>query len=87
MAKNSFKRTKSGFNYSGDLTECIAAARAKIERLKKDTPYIVRRFTDEKKRYNAHFKAISDATEFIDIATEHIGKENKTQEANNEQNT
>lgn len=67
-AKNGFIKTKSGFSFWGDISECIKVAERKIERLKKDTAYIARRHEEEERRYKAHFTAINNAEHFISLA-------------------
>ena len=69
MARNSFARNKNGFTYRGDLEECIKLA----QRL--DDDYITRMYKDAKRRYEAHFKAISTATDFIECAKAHLEKQ------------
>lgn len=79
-----FKKTKHGFSYCGNLDECIEVARRKIGRLQTETVYITRRYVEEKRRYEAHFKAIEEANDFIEIATEQIETEKKNKEAKND---
>lgn len=81
-ANYGYKRTKNGFSFYGDLQECINAAKRRLENLHKNTPYIVRVYTEAKSRRDAHFKAIETATEFIEIATKHLEKQAAENEAN-----
>ena len=39
------------------------------------TDYITRMYKDAKRRYEAHFKAISTATDFIECAKAHLEKQ------------
>ena len=75
MARNSFARNKNGFTYRGDLEECIKLAQRRIDNLHLDDDYITRMYKDAKRRYEAHFKAISIATDFIECAKAHLEKQ------------
>ncbi len=75
MARNSFARNKNGFTYRGDLEECIKLAQRRIDNLHLDDDYITRMYKDAKRRYEAHFKAISTATDFIECAKAHLEKQ------------
>lgn len=75
MTKSKFKVTKKGFSYSGDLAECIEIAKKKIERLNKNTDYIMRRHMEEERRFKAHFKALSDTKEFVVVAQDEIKRQ------------
>lgn len=72
MAKYGYKKTKNGFSFYGDLQECINAAKRRLENLHKNTAYIVRVYYEARSRRDAHFKAIETATDFIEVATEHL---------------
>lgn len=75
MARNSFARNKNGFTYRGDLEECIKLAQRRIDNLHLDDDYITRMYKDAKRRYEAHFKAIPTATDFIECAKAHLEKQ------------
>ena len=79
MAKCSFRKTKTGFSYSGTLEDCLISARHKLERLEKETPYIERRFKEEKQRHDRHDNAIYDTKRFIWCVEDELKKirENK----------
>lgn len=64
----SFRKTKTGFSYSGMLEDCVTKAKNKLERLEKETPYMERRFNEEKRRYDRHCRAITDTKRFIAVA-------------------
>lgn len=74
MTKNGFRKTKDGFTYRGDLNECIKLAQRRIDNLRLDDDYITRMYKDAKRRYDAHFKAISTALDFIECAKAHLEK-------------
>lgn len=65
MNKCGFSKTKDGFRYYGNLEDCLAKAKEKVAKLEKETPYIERRFKEEKQRFDRHFKAIKDTQRFI----------------------
>ena len=75
MARNSFARNKNGFTYRGDLEECIKLAQRRIDNLHLDDDYITRMYKDAKRRYEAHFKAISTAIDFIECTKAHLEKQ------------
>lgn len=66
-SKCGFRKTKDGFEYWGDLSECVEKAKEKIRRLETESDYILRRFTEEEKRKNSHFAAIAVAKRFIEV--------------------
>ena len=74
MGNCGFRTTKGGFTYHGSLEDCVELAKQRIEKLEKETPYIQRRFDEEEKRKDRHFKAISSAREFIYTAEKEIEK-------------
>lgn len=63
-----FRKTKTGFSYSGMLEDCLTKAKNKLERLENETPYIERRFKEEKQRFDRHCKAVTDTKRFIALA-------------------
>lgn len=75
MTKNGFRRTKDGFAYRGNLEECIKLAQRRIDNLRLDDDYITRMYKDAKRRYDAHFKAISTASDFIECVKAHLEKQ------------
>ena len=74
MKNFGYKKTKTGFSYYGDLKRCILFAKENIQKLENETPYIVRRYEEEKKRKDRHLTKISNAYRFIEIAEKEISK-------------
>ena len=79
MRNFGYKKTKTGFSYYGDLQQCILSAKENIKRLEKETPYIMRRYEEEKKRKDRHLNAISNANRFIALAENELIKQQNEQ--------
>ena len=80
-AKNSFRKSKTGYVYTGDLQECIHVAERRIANLHADDKYIERMYKEAKRRYEAHFKAIETAEDFIYCATRKLEEQKKQEKA------
>lgn len=76
-AKNSFRKSKTGYTYTGDLQECIHVAERRIVNLRANDKYIERMYKEAKRRYDAHFKAIETAEDFIYCATRKLEEQKK----------
>ncbi|MBQ7352750.1 MAG: hypothetical protein IJW54_01975 [Clostridia bacterium] len=85
-SKCGFRKTKDGFEYWGDLSECVEKAKEKIRRLETESGYILRRFTEEEKRKNSHFAAIAVAKRFVEVVErQNIDKKlGVTEDSNND---
>ena len=70
--KVGFKKTKNGFEYTGDLCECIEYAENKLLQLNQKLPYISKRFLDEKKRFDTLQRSIENCNRFINLARNEI---------------
>lgn len=75
MDKCGFSKTKSGFGYYGKLEDCILKAKEKVARLENETPYIERRFEEEKRRRQRHLNSINDTYRFIACAENELMKQ------------
>lgn len=80
-AKNSFRKSKTGYVYAGDLQECIHVAERRIANLHADDKYVERMYKKAKRRYEAHFKAIETAEDFIYCATRKLEEQKKQEKA------
>lgn len=75
MEKCGFSKTKDGFGYYGNLSDCITKAKEKLVKLEKETPYIERRFEEEKRRRQRHLNAINNIYSFIACAENELMKQ------------
>ena len=77
MADFGFRKTKNGFSYYGDLSDCLALAKKKLLSLEKNTSYIERRYKDEKRRYDSHCNSIENIKTFIRIVERELKEQEK----------
>lgn len=77
MAKCGFRKTKNGFGFYGDLSDCIAVAEKRVLQLQKNLPYITKRFVEEERRFKALKNSIQNASDFIVVAKSEIEKRAK----------
>lgn len=80
MAKCGFRKDKTGFSYYGDLHDCLEYAKSKLAKLKLDTAYISRRYIEEKRKFDAHNKAIASCERFIELVKIEIEKQKGIEE-------
>ena len=92
--KVGFKKTKKGFEYTGDLNDCIYYAEKRLIQLEQNLPYITKRFLEEQKRYDTLKRSIENCKRFIIVAKKEIQErlfdieenENKGKGTENERN-
>ena len=72
--KVGFRKTRTGFEYTGDLGECIDYAKKKLLQHEQNLPYITKRFLEEQKRYDTLKRSIENCKLFIASAEEEIHK-------------
>ena len=72
--KVGFRKTRTGFEYTGDLGECIDYAKKKLLQHEQNLPYISKRFLEEQKRYDTLKRSIENCKLFIASAEEEIHK-------------
>ena len=75
MAKCGFRVTKDSYFYRGSVEDCLDYAKRKLFLLETNSPYIDRRFIEEKKRYDTHHKAIFDCKGFIRCMEQELEKQ------------
>ena len=82
--KVGFKKTKKGFEYTGELTECIDYAEKRLIQLEQNLPYITKRSLEEQKRYDTLKRSIEKEIQerLFDIEE----NENKGKGTENERN-
>ena len=64
--KVGFKKTKKGFEYTGDLNDCIYYAEKRLIQLEQNLPYVTKRFLEEQKRYDTLKRSIENCKRFRD---------------------
>ena len=92
--KVGFRKTRTGFEYTGDLGECIDYAKKKLLQHEQNLPYITKRFLEEQKRYDTLKRSIENCKRFIIVAKKEIQErlfdieenENKGKGTENERN-
>ena len=72
--KVGFRKTRTGFEYTGDLGECVDYAKKKLLQHEQNLPYITKRFLEEQKRYDTLKRSIENCKLFIASAEEEIHK-------------
>ena len=72
--KVGFRKTRTGFEYTGDLSECIEYAKKKLLQHEQNLPYVTKRFLEEQKRYDTLKRSIENCKLFIASAEEEIHK-------------
>lgn len=72
MSKLSFKRTKNGFDYTGDLEDVLEYAEICLLQYSQSLPYVTRRFLEEKKRIDTLKRNMKKCADFIKFARDEI---------------
>lgn len=72
--KVGFRKTRNGFEYTGDLSECIDYAKKKLLQHEQNLPYISQRFLEEQKRFDTLKRSMENCKLFIASAEEEIKK-------------
>lgn len=75
MRKNSFSKTKSGFNYCGDLKIVVANAKCNLKKLEKEFIFETQLYQIFNKRYENFKKNIAKHKDFIACAENELRKQ------------